>query len=54
MPHIEHHGWMASGEINWVENLFPDDIENILVDPEFDINADDSNCDEFSDEECEH
>ena len=42
MPYIKDNGWLENGEIDWVENVFPDDIEDILVDPEFDVNYDDS------------
>ena len=38
-----------------METVFPDDIEDILVDPEFDMNYNDSDADgdDISDEECE-
>ena len=36
-----------------METVFPDDIEDILVDPEFDMNSNDSDGDDISDEECE-
>ena len=45
--------WLENGEIDWVETVFPDDIEDILVDPEFDINSNNSDDDDISDEECE-
>ena len=38
---------------NWAENVFPDDIEDILVDPEFDMNYNDSDGDDISAEKCE-
>ena len=54
MPGIKYNSWLENGEINWVENVFPDDIEDILVDPEFDMNYNDSDDgDDISDEECE-
>ena len=42
MPDIKDNGWLENGEIDWVENVFPDDIEDILVDPEFDVKYNDS------------
>ena len=42
MPDIKDNGCLENGEIDWVENVFPDDIEDILVDPEFDVNYNDS------------
>ena len=53
MPDIIDNGWLENGEIHWVENVFPDDIEDILVDPEFYMNYNDSDGDNISDEECE-
>ena len=38
MPDIKDNGWLENGEIDWVENVFPDDIEDILVD----LDSDDS------------
>ena len=38
MPEIKDNGCLENGEIDWVENVFPDAIEDILVDPEFDVN----------------
>ena len=29
-------GWMENGEIVWVDDAFPDDIVEILVDEDFD------------------
>ena len=54
-PDINDNGWLENGEIDWVETVFPDDIEDILVDPEFDMNYNDSDADgdDISDEECE-
>ena len=31
-PDIWHHGWNADGTINWVKEVFPDDIIEIIVD----------------------
>ena len=42
MPDINN-GWLENEEIDLVENVFPDDIEDILVGPEFDMNNNDSN-----------
>ena len=42
MPNIKNNGWLENGEIDWVENVFPDVTEDILVDPEFDVNYNDS------------
>ena len=42
MPDIKDNGWLENGEIDWAENVFSDDIEDILVDPEFDMNNNDS------------
>ena len=42
MSDIKDNGCLENGEIDWVENVFPDDIEDILVDPEFDVNYNDS------------
>ena len=53
MPDITDNGWLENGEIDWVENVFPDDIEDILVDPEFYMNYNDSDGDDISDEGCE-
>ena len=41
--------WLENGEIDWVETVFPDDIEDILVDPEFDMNSNNSDGDDISD-----
>ena len=43
MPDIKYNGWLENGEIDWVENVFPYDIEDIRVDSEFDMNNNDSN-----------
>ena len=34
-PSIMENGWMKNGEIVWVDNTFPDDIMDILVDENF-------------------
>ena len=41
-PNIKDNGWLENGDIDWVENIFPDDIGDVLVDPEFDVNYNDS------------
>ena len=46
MPDITDNGCLENGDIDWVENVFPDDTENILVDSEFDMNYNDSDGDD--------
>ena len=38
MPIINNHGWKGNGDIHWVNDIFPDNMEEILWDPSFDIN----------------
>ena len=46
------HGWNANCEIKWLDKEFPDDIEDLLVDPFFDeLEANDIGRDEESDDE---
>ena len=35
-PSIIENGWMENGETVWVDDAFPDDIMDILVDEDFD------------------
>ena len=48
-PDIELHGWNSNCSIKWLEKEFPDDIEDLLVDPIFDeLETDDIGRDEES------
>ena len=53
-PDITQHGWNEDGSIKWIENVFPGDIEEILLhenfEKEFDIGGKDNGALEFSDE----
>jgi len=31
IPSITNHGWVADGSIDWIENPFPDDITELLL-----------------------
>ena len=35
-PHFDSNGWMSNGEIYWMDNAFPTDVESILDDDESD------------------
>ena len=35
MPDITQHGWDVKGNINWVEEVFPTDVEDILLHEEY-------------------
>ena len=35
MPDITQHGWDVNGNINWVEEVFPTDVEDILLHEEY-------------------
>ena len=49
---ITDHGWFDNREIDWVNTVFPEDIQDILINPDFDIdNTAESDCDDISDEE---
>ena len=32
LPDVIDNGWLASGEINWIDEAFPDETEHILCD----------------------
>ena len=38
-PCITLHGWYSDGSINWFEKAFPEDIEDILCESEYDENG---------------
>ena len=35
MPDISQHGWDLDGNIQWVENIFQTDMEDILLHEEY-------------------
>ena len=35
MPDIAEHGWDINGNIDWTGEVFPEDIENILLHEEY-------------------
>ena len=37
MPIISNHGWESNGDIHWVDDIIPDDIEEVLLDSSLDI-----------------
>ena len=41
IPEISHHGWKSIGEIKWLVREFPDDVEELLLNPELDELDDD-------------
>ncbi|CAB4016498.1 Hypothetical predicted protein [Paramuricea clavata] len=41
IPEISHHGWKSTGEIKWLVREFPDDVEELLLNPELDKLDDD-------------
>jgi hypothetical protein len=42
IPEISHRGWKSTGEIKWlVSGEFPDDVEELLLNPELDELDDD-------------
>ena len=41
-PPIEENGWIADGSIQWVNDRFPDDVEDLLVQSDDDDCGDDS------------
>ena len=41
IPEISHHGWKSTGEIKWLVREFPDDVEELLLNPELDELDDD-------------
>ena len=54
IPDINNHGWFDNGEIDLVNTVFPEDIQDIIINPDFDIdNTTESDCDDISDEEDE-
>ena len=54
IPDITDHDWFGNGEIGWVNTVFPEDIQDILINPDFDIdNTTESDFDDISDEEDE-
>ena len=51
-PDIDIYGWKMNYEIKWFEKEFPDDIEDLLIDPAFDeLETDDFGRDEESDDD---
>ena len=51
-PDIDIYGWKMNYEIKWLEKEFPDDIEDLLIDPAFDeLETDDFGRDEESDDD---
>ena len=34
-PEIHENGWTVTGDIEWVEQIFPDVVEDILMDDEY-------------------
>ena len=54
-PDITQHGWNEDGRIKWIENVFPEDIEEVLLhenfEKEFDIGDEDNGAIKFSDDE---
>ena len=54
IPDITDHDWFGNGEIGWVNTVFPEDIQDILINPDFDIdNTTESDFDDISDKEDE-
>ncbi|CAB3980564.1 Hypothetical predicted protein [Paramuricea clavata] len=41
IPEISHHGWKSTGEIKWLVREFPNDVEELLFNPELDELDDD-------------
>ena len=35
VPDLKDHGWNSDGEIQWLDDAFPDDINEMLFDPPF-------------------
>ena len=35
VPDLKDHGWNSDGEIQWLDDAFPDDINEMLFDPAF-------------------
>ena len=50
MPEINEHGWLPTGEIYWLDDAFPEDIENVLHQEEADNDIDDEHDDDDDDE----
>jgi hypothetical protein len=48
-PEPAHHGWNMDGDIDWVENVYPEDITKLLCDDDNDDDEDDD--DYYGDEE---
>ena len=38
LPPITDHGWNEDGSLTWTSELFPEEVQEILFDDEFDIN----------------
>ena len=51
MPDISTYGWTENYDIKWLSNEFPDDIQEILLDPAIDENKDLFERDEETDDE---
>ena len=47
LPDISEYGWFADGQIQWIDDAFPEDVEHLLLNDE---NYEDEN-DEFYDSE---
>ena len=39
MPELFNCGWTVEGEICWIENAFPSELEDILFDPDYEEDA---------------
>lgn len=44
---IEGHGWYQIGDIQWVEDIFPDDVREILVSNDAHDDSDDDDTEDF-------
>ena len=52
IPDLSEHGWLNDGRIQWIDDAFPDSLEEILLDPSFEDYFE-IESDVESDDECE-